>query len=196
MNISKKVIAKNAAVILTPLPSCIILKSCTACLVASIGFDCRWCSKTKRCSDGQDRMRKDWMVSCPSNTVSVGAFMNVAILFYFVYRSPLKLTSVQLSGWVRQRVLIWLFWCWSPSLLCSALALLGLCTHTLTHKLSQGSGWLRYVRQFFPVFSENNMSQDSEWYCTMKIYLLCLLSNAMLHFEQFLWKHKKHIIPL
>ncbi|KAK2175150.1 hypothetical protein NP493_748g02062 [Ridgeia piscesae] len=71
-------ITNHTAVIITPLPTCNIYKTCTQCLTAANSFSCMWCPAAKRCSSGFDRDRQDWLEKrchkvdirvdeCPSN---------------------------------------------------------------------------------------------------------------------------------
>jgi len=55
----------NAAVVLRPKPSCITARTCEDCIERrnSTEFSCIWCTKLKRCSDGFDRHRTEWLSS-------------------------------------------------------------------------------------------------------------------------------------
>nr|XP_022309894.1 plexin domain-containing protein 1-like isoform X1 [Crassostrea virginica] len=53
-------IQSNTIVILDPLITCNIAKDCTTCLTQDDSFDCKWCPKVQRCSDGIDWLRQEW----------------------------------------------------------------------------------------------------------------------------------------
>ncbi|XP_015778697.1 PREDICTED: uncharacterized protein LOC107356608 [Acropora digitifera] len=55
----------NTAVIFRPKPSCITARSCEECSERreSTAFNCFWCHKLTRCSDGFDRHRPEWLSS-------------------------------------------------------------------------------------------------------------------------------------
>uniref|UniRef100_UPI00398E4286 plexin domain-containing protein 2-like isoform X1 n=1 Tax=Pristiophorus japonicus TaxID=55135 RepID=UPI00398E4286 len=58
-----------SAVEMIPLATCIQYRSCFACVNAQIGFNCTWCDKLQRCSNGFDRHRQDWVDnSCPDES--------------------------------------------------------------------------------------------------------------------------------
>ncbi|CAH1789013.1 unnamed protein product, partial [Owenia fusiformis] len=64
-------ITAGSSVLFAPLPTCNLLKSCTQCLEAKIGFDCGWCGSLKRCSNGLDRNRQEWLQqNCPAKHAS------------------------------------------------------------------------------------------------------------------------------
>ncbi|XP_078571463.1 plexin domain-containing protein 2-like isoform X2 [Branchiostoma floridae x Branchiostoma japonicum] len=51
----------NAVVILVPLQTCGELKECSGCLTSSlVKFECGWCQKLNRCSDGNDWLTASW----------------------------------------------------------------------------------------------------------------------------------------
>ncbi|GAB6030930.1 hypothetical protein CHUAL_007756 [Chamberlinius hualienensis] len=62
VEIDKERIANLTAVYLTALPSCITLKDCGSCQNSKINFNCSWCEQARRCSDGMDRFRHDWLL--------------------------------------------------------------------------------------------------------------------------------------
>ncbi|XP_067142211.1 plexin domain-containing protein 2-like [Centruroides vittatus] len=43
------------------LPTCLKFKDCVSCESSQIGFDCIWCETNKKCSDGLDRNRQEWL---------------------------------------------------------------------------------------------------------------------------------------
>ncbi|XP_065929801.1 plexin domain-containing protein 2 isoform X2 [Magallana gigas] len=53
-------IQSNSVVILEPLTTCNIAKDCFTCLSQDDNFDCKWCQKVRRCSDGIDWLRQEW----------------------------------------------------------------------------------------------------------------------------------------
>lgn len=53
-------IQSNTVVILEPLTTCNIAKDCYTCLSQDDNFDCKWCQKVRRCSDGIDWLRQEW----------------------------------------------------------------------------------------------------------------------------------------
>ncbi|OQV16839.1 Plexin domain-containing protein 2 [Hypsibius exemplaris] len=60
-------IVSGSALVLTPLPTCIAMESCAACIATKIASGgCLWCHKLNRCSDGIDRYHQDWHANgCP-----------------------------------------------------------------------------------------------------------------------------------
>lgn len=54
-------IGNFTAIMFTPLPTCLTLNDCHSCQSSDIGFDCIWCDEVKRCSDGLDRYRQEWL---------------------------------------------------------------------------------------------------------------------------------------
>uniref|UniRef100_A0A4W4DUS1 PSI domain-containing protein n=2 Tax=Electrophorus electricus TaxID=8005 RepID=A0A4W4DUS1_ELEEL len=54
-------ITNNTAVEMTPLPTCLQFRSCSACIATEINFNCSWCHRLNRCSSGFDRHRQDWV---------------------------------------------------------------------------------------------------------------------------------------
>ncbi|XP_074600362.1 plexin domain containing lethal (1) G0289 [Brevipalpus obovatus] len=55
-------LSNQTAIYLTALPTCTSSKTCEDC-TDDVGrsFNCRWCESIKRCSDGVDRQRQDWI---------------------------------------------------------------------------------------------------------------------------------------
>ncbi|KAK7080648.1 Plexin domain-containing protein 2 [Halocaridina rubra] len=52
------------------LPTCVSLRTCETCLSEKISFQCQWCNKIGRCSNGLDRNRQDWLYNgCESHSV-------------------------------------------------------------------------------------------------------------------------------
>jgi len=63
-DLKKENIANHTAIYFTPLPTCVTLKDCESCVTSTIAnFECRWCDAVKRCSDGFDRHRQDWLLN-------------------------------------------------------------------------------------------------------------------------------------
>ncbi|ESO09996.1 hypothetical protein HELRODRAFT_109381 [Helobdella robusta] len=63
VEINMSLITSNTSVVISPLPSCIQMKSCSECVSASKKMDqtCQWCPTLQHCSDGLDRKRQEWM---------------------------------------------------------------------------------------------------------------------------------------
>lgn len=63
ISINTESIMSGSAVVITPLPTCIVQKSCKDCLLTTfkVRFECQWCSAVNRCSDGYDRHRQQWL---------------------------------------------------------------------------------------------------------------------------------------
>lgn len=73
-------IGNETAIYFTALTTCNRLTTCDTCLSGIPNFDCKWCEKAKKCSDGLDRDRQHWVVNecdtsasekknqCPSNS--------------------------------------------------------------------------------------------------------------------------------
>lgn len=63
VTVSVTVIGNRSVVVIEPLPTCIQQKSCSSCLTAAttLPFACQWCPQLKRCSDGFDRKRQQWL---------------------------------------------------------------------------------------------------------------------------------------
>ncbi|KAI0224284.1 Plexin domain-containing protein 2 [Lamellibrachia satsuma] len=81
LKIDTSEITNHTAVIITPLPSCNIYKTCSECLTTSLAsnLNCIWCPAVDRCSSSMDRKRQEWLENschlvnltvdqCPSNT--------------------------------------------------------------------------------------------------------------------------------
>lgn len=56
-------IANHTAIYFTSLTTCMTFRDCKSCMGSNIGLDCVWCESAKRCSDGLDRLRQDWLRS-------------------------------------------------------------------------------------------------------------------------------------
>uniref|UniRef100_A0A3Q0RLN7 Plexin domain containing 1 n=1 Tax=Amphilophus citrinellus TaxID=61819 RepID=A0A3Q0RLN7_AMPCI len=54
-------VTNYSAVEFTPLPTCLLHKSCELCLSSSQTSGCSWCHVLQRCSDGMDRHRQEWL---------------------------------------------------------------------------------------------------------------------------------------
>lgn len=54
-------ISNHTAIYFTALTTCPIFQDCESCMAANISLDCVWCDAAKRCSDGLDRKRQDWL---------------------------------------------------------------------------------------------------------------------------------------
>ncbi|XP_046910410.2 plexin domain containing lethal (1) G0289 [Dermatophagoides farinae] len=55
-------IKDNTAIFLKALPTCSQFKDCQSCLTGNSSFSCVWCDAVKRCSDGYDRLRQEWVL--------------------------------------------------------------------------------------------------------------------------------------
>ncbi|KAK3108195.1 hypothetical protein FSP39_002932 [Pinctada imbricata] len=60
VEINSTLITENTVVILEPLTTCNIAKDCETCVTQDDEFNCKWCGKLKRCSDGIDWKRQEW----------------------------------------------------------------------------------------------------------------------------------------
>ncbi|XP_054721897.1 plexin domain-containing protein 2-like [Uloborus diversus] len=63
IEMKKEEISNHTAIYFTALTTCLTFRDCKSCMEADVGLDCIWCDFTKRCSDGLDRMRQDWLQS-------------------------------------------------------------------------------------------------------------------------------------
>ncbi|XP_015928497.1 plexin domain-containing protein 1 isoform X2 [Parasteatoda tepidariorum] len=61
IDMKKEEITNKTAILFTALKTCIYYTDCESCMAADAGLDCVWCQATRRCSDGLDRMRQDWL---------------------------------------------------------------------------------------------------------------------------------------
>ncbi|CAB3989314.1 Plexin domain-containing 2 [Paramuricea clavata] len=96
VQLPKNKVVNGAAFVLIPFPNCVMFKSCDTCLNTQEKFDCRWCPAIKRCSDGIDRHRSEWVTagclhdsvnSCSSSDnsgVSGGVIAVIVILLVLV----------------------------------------------------------------------------------------------------------------
>lgn len=73
------------------LTACNIAKDCYTCLSQDDNFDCKWCQKVKRCSDGIDWLRQEWRDQGCEIQVHRGLFLCCRIS---VCDSILKLTNI------------------------------------------------------------------------------------------------------
>ncbi|KAF2363983.1 hypothetical protein FHG87_005265 [Trinorchestia longiramus] len=56
-------ISNWTAILFKALPTCVSFHDCTSCVTQNSTFQCRWCEKVRRCSDGMDRHRQEWLQS-------------------------------------------------------------------------------------------------------------------------------------
>ncbi|XP_042868734.1 plexin domain-containing protein 1-like isoform X2 [Penaeus japonicus] len=64
------VIGNWTAIVFKALPTCVSFNSCEKCLSSDISFDCQWCNRIGRCSNGLDRHRQEWLHnSCESTSI-------------------------------------------------------------------------------------------------------------------------------
>ncbi|KAA0202917.1 hypothetical protein HAZT_HAZT001090 [Hyalella azteca] len=56
-------ISNWTAIVFKALPTCVSFHDCYSCVTQNSTFQCRWCEKVGRCSDGMDRHRQDWLLS-------------------------------------------------------------------------------------------------------------------------------------
>lgn len=72
--LKNKEITNGTIIIFTPLPTCNIYSDCNSCTIHSklnSTFECAWCEATKKCSDGYDRHRQEWIKNkCDDNAVT------------------------------------------------------------------------------------------------------------------------------
>jgi hypothetical protein len=64
VEINMSQIVNTSSVIITPLKSCISMKTCFSCVRATTflkDFNCNWCPSLAHCSDGLDRKRQEWL---------------------------------------------------------------------------------------------------------------------------------------
>ncbi|XP_069770770.1 plexin domain-containing protein 2-like isoform X2 [Narcine bancroftii] len=62
-------VTNMSAIEIIPLATCLQLRGCFDCVNAQIGFNCTWCDKLQRCSNGFDRHRQDWVDNgCPDQS--------------------------------------------------------------------------------------------------------------------------------
>lgn len=73
------------------LTACNIAKDCYTCLSQDDNFDCKWCQKVRRCSDGIDWLRQEWRDQGCEIQVHSGLFLCCHIS---VCDSILKLTLI------------------------------------------------------------------------------------------------------
>lgn len=58
-----KEIGNHTAIYLKALPTCNQYDSCEKCAGASSAMECHWCDAVKRCSNGYDRKRQEWLTN-------------------------------------------------------------------------------------------------------------------------------------
>ncbi|KAK3927453.1 Plexin domain-containing protein 2 [Frankliniella fusca] len=65
---------RNGTVIyLRALPTCLDMKDCNSCLTEITNFECNWCPSARRCSNGMDRYRQDWLLKgCEPTDANAG----------------------------------------------------------------------------------------------------------------------------
>ncbi|XP_066302419.1 plexin domain-containing protein 2-like [Branchiostoma lanceolatum] len=57
--------------VLSPMPTCSDFLTCDSCVTSDIGFNCGWCNVLRRCSDGLDRLRQEWVAaSCDEQSAA------------------------------------------------------------------------------------------------------------------------------
>ncbi|KAK7477956.1 hypothetical protein BaRGS_00030785, partial [Batillaria attramentaria] len=63
-------VEEGTVIVLQPMPTCNIIGDCETCAKhENVKFDCKWCDKVQRCSDGMDWYRQDWeKQGCPAQT--------------------------------------------------------------------------------------------------------------------------------
>ncbi|KAM3821428.1 plexin domain-containing protein 1 [Vipera latastei] len=54
-------ITSASAVEFLPLPTCLQLHNCEACMTSGLNFNCSWCHVLQRCSSGFDRYHEEWL---------------------------------------------------------------------------------------------------------------------------------------
>ncbi|KFM67627.1 Plexin domain-containing protein 2, partial [Stegodyphus mimosarum] len=63
IDMKKEEISNRTAIYFTALTTCLSYHDCHSCMNAEVGLNCVWCESAKRCSDGLDRLRQDWLQS-------------------------------------------------------------------------------------------------------------------------------------
>ncbi|CAL1267384.1 unnamed protein product [Larinioides sclopetarius] len=63
IDLKKNEIRNNSAIYFNALITCMSFPDCKSCMEADVGSECIWCEAAKRCSDGLDRLRQDWLQS-------------------------------------------------------------------------------------------------------------------------------------
>jgi len=72
VNINQSRVINNTVIILRPKKNCIMARTCEDCMDirSNTEFHCTWCNTLKRCSDGFDRHRSEWLTAdCNSSGV-------------------------------------------------------------------------------------------------------------------------------
>ncbi|XP_076465802.1 plexin domain-containing protein 1-like [Babylonia areolata] len=71
----KEQIEEGTVIILRPLPTCNTISDCSTCTAhVGVKFQCKWCERVSRCSDGLDWYRQDWeKQGCKSQKASDGS---------------------------------------------------------------------------------------------------------------------------
>ncbi|KAE8743552.1 hypothetical protein FOCC_FOCC010877 [Frankliniella occidentalis] len=66
-------IQNGTVIYLRALPTCLDMKDCTSCLTKITNFECNWCPSARRCSNGMDRYRQDWLLKgCEPTDANAG----------------------------------------------------------------------------------------------------------------------------
>ena len=70
--LKSKQITNNTVVYFKAIPTCNSLTDCQSCTTKlSTNFECQWCEATKKCSDGYDRHRQEWLKNkCDDHAVN------------------------------------------------------------------------------------------------------------------------------
>ncbi|KAG8183289.1 hypothetical protein JTE90_004909 [Oedothorax gibbosus] len=63
IDMKKEEIGNHTAIYFTAIKTCMSFHDCNSCMSSDLGSDCVWCESAKRCSDGLDRLRQDWLQS-------------------------------------------------------------------------------------------------------------------------------------
>ncbi|KAK7110815.1 plexin domain-containing protein 2-like isoform X5 [Littorina saxatilis] len=73
--ILKEQVEEGTVIVLSPLPTCNVITDCGTCAQHSnVKFDCKWCNRVSRCSDGLDWYRQDWeKKGCKSSNSNDGS---------------------------------------------------------------------------------------------------------------------------
>ncbi|GFO14764.1 plexin domain-containing protein 2, partial [Plakobranchus ocellatus] len=98
-------IMSGTVVVLKSLPTCNRLNDCDSCTMhTNVSFDCRWCNKIGRCSDGLDWFRQHWDIhgckrtnysaidQCPSTQQSTEAIATNILQHSTITQSPITST--------------------------------------------------------------------------------------------------------
>ncbi|CAG0887878.1 unnamed protein product [Cyprideis torosa] len=72
VDLKDEMFGNSSAIYFKALPTCLMFNDCASCAASEgVKFECSWCEQVKRCSDGVDRFRQDWIFNgCVKTSVS------------------------------------------------------------------------------------------------------------------------------